>query len=546
MEQYQVTTDWLRARAADTPEARALLVDGLWWRFDELDALADRLCARLLAGGARPGDHVAVLLPNSLEMVGVVFALARLGAVMVPLNMRLTAAEVAWQVARADCARLICAPQTEAQAADVSAALPRLLLEGSSEQRTVSSIQYPVDSIQSTVNSRQSTADSNRRPSLNTERWTLDTEHLSLDTDHRPLTTDHPPPATGHSPLAPPQAIVFTSGTTGYAKGAIITFANHFWSAAGSADRLGIVPGERWLACLPLYHVGGLAVLFRSCLYGTAVVLHESFDATAVRRSLRDDGITLVSLVPTMLSRLLHEGLTAADAPALRLILLGGAAAPAALLAEAHAAGLPVAVTYGLTEAASQVATMLPEGVAGKPGSAGKPLLFTSVAAVDDEGRKLPPGAPGEIVVHGPTIMAGYYRDEAATAAALRDGRLHTGDIGYLDADGDLWLLDRRADLIVSGGENVYPAEVERVLREHPAVALAAVVGLPHPDWGQQVAAAIVLRAPGAATIDELLAHCRAHLAGYKCPRRLVLRDNLPQTASGKVQRRLVAEQLLL
>ena len=525
MEPYQVTTDWLRARADDTPAAKALLIDGRWWRFGELDALAERLRDRLLADGARPGDHVAVLLPNSLAMVVAVFALARLGAVMVPLNTRLTAAEVTWQVARADCTRLIHAPQTAAQAAEVPATLPRIVLEEDSIQYSVSSVQYSVDSIQSTASSNQSSVDSNRHLPLNTEHWSLNTDT---------------------SPLATPQAIIFTSGTTGYAKGATITFANHFWSAAGSAARLGVVPGERWLACLPLYHVGGLAVLFRSCLYGTAVVLHESFDVTAVRRSLRDDGITLVSLVPTMLGRLLHEGLTAADAPNLRLILLGGAAAPAALLAEARIAGLPVAVTYGLTEAASQVATLLPDEVTHKPGSAGKPLLFTTVAAVGDDGRELPPGTPGEIVVSGPTVMTGYHHDEPATAAALRDGRLHTGDIGTVDADGDLWLLDRRADLIVSGGENVYPAEVERVLREHPAVALAAVVGLPHPDWGQQVAAAVVLRAPDAATVDELLAYCRAHLAGYKCPRRLVLRDELPQTASGKIQRRLVAEQLLV
>jgi O-succinylbenzoic acid--CoA ligase len=305
-----------------------------------------------------------------------------------------------------------------------------------------------------------------------------------------------------------------------------------------------VVPGDRWLACLPLYHVGGLAVLFRSCLYGTAVVLHDGFDTAAVRRSLRDDDVTLVSLVPTMLSRLLHEGLTGDDAPVLRLILLGGATAPPALLAEALAARLPVAVTYGLTEAASQVATLLPDGMARKPGSAGRPLLFTTVTAVDDNGRELPPGEAGEIVVRGPMIMAGYYRDEPATAATLRDGRLYTGDIGYLDTDGDLWLLDRRADLIVTGGENVYPAEVERVLREHPAVALAAVVGLPHPDWGQQVAAAVVLRSPGAATADELLTHCRARLAGFKRPRQLVISDELPQTASGKIQRHLVAEQL--
>jgi len=497
MDAFAVTTDWLRARARVSPEALALVSAGRQWRFDELDALASALAGRLWAEGARPGDHVAVLLPNTLAAVVAPFALARLGAVMAPLNIRLPSGEVAWQVARADARVLLTCERTAAQAAEVSPAVRRLAL--------------PADAA-------------------------------AFDDWARAR-----PPAPP-LPLPPPdlnrvQAIIFTSGTTGYAKGAMVTFANHFWSAAGSAFRLGVYPHDRWLACLPLYHVGGLAVLFRSCLYGTAIVLHDGFDVATVRHSLRHEGVTLISLVPTMLTRLLHEGFARRDAPALRLVLLGGAAAPAALLAEARAAGVPVAVTYGLTEAASQVATLLPDGAAAKPGSAGRPLLFTDVAVIDDAGQTVPPNTPGEIVVAGPTVMAGYYRDEVATTAALRGGRLHTGDIGLLDEAGDLWLLDRRADLIVSGGENVYPAEVERVLRGHPAVALAAVVGLPHPEWGQQVAAAVVLRRPGAATADELLAHCRTRLAGYKRPRRLLLVDELPQTASGKIQRRLVAEQ---
>jgi len=495
MDAFGVTTDWLRARARISPEALALVSDGRQWRFDELDALASALAGHLWAEGARPGDHVAVLLPNTLAAVVAPFALARLGAVMAPLNTRLPAGEVAWQVARADASALLVCECTEAQATGVPPAVRRLAL--------------PADAAAFDAWARA-----------------------------RPPAPPLPPPP---SDLNRVQAIIFTSGTTGYAKGAMVTFANHFWSAVGSAFRLGVHPHDRWLACLPLYHVGGLAILFRSCLYGTAVVLHDGFDVAAVRHSLRHEGVTLVSLVPTILVRLLHEGFVGNEAPALRLVLLGGAAAPAALLTEARAAGVPVAVTYGLTEAASQVATLLPAGAAAKPGSTGRPLLFTDVAIADEDGRTLPPNTPGEIVVAGPTVMAGYYRDEAATAAALRDSRLHTGDIGLLDADGDLWLLDRRADLIVSGGENVYPAEVERVLREHPAVALAAVVGLPHPEWGQQVAAAVVLRRPGAATVEELLAHCRARLAGYKRPRRLLLVDELPQTASGKIQRRLVA-----
>ncbi len=169
-------------------------------------------------------------------------------------------------------------------------------------------------------------------------------------------------------------------------------------------------------------------------------------------------------------------------------------------------------------------------------------MLFTRVAVVDDAGHPAAANTLGEIVVSGPTVMAGYYRDSEATAAVLRDGLLHTGDAGYLDQDGDLWLLDRRGDLIVSGGENVYPAEVERVLRAHPAVAAACVAGLPHDEWGRQVAAMVVLRQP--VSEAELLAHCRRQLAGYKLPRHIMFVDGLPLTGSGKVQRAAVAQLL--
>lgn len=494
-----VTTDWLRARAAASPEATALLIGGRNWRFGALDRLVSHLCSRLRAEGVGVGTHVGVLMPNSLAAVAHVFALARLGAVLVPLNTRLTAAELAWQMERADCALLVCAPSLEARARAAVGACPLLVAPEEAEAF---------------------------------EQWLGNQPAL--------------PPSleAGLSPDAR-QAIVFTSGTTGYAKGAIITFTNHLWSAVGSAFRLGVLPDDRWLVCLPLYHVGGLAILFRSCLYGTAVVLHNGFDVEAVRRSLATEAITLISLVPTMLQRLLHEKLTGSGAPRLRLALLGGAALTPDLAEAARRAGIPVATSYGLTEAASQVATRLPSEGPAKPGSAGRPLLFTRVAVVGEDERELPPGEIGEIVVAGPTVMAGYYGDPEATAAALRGGRLHTGDLGYVDGDGDLWVLDRRGDLIVSGGENVYPAEVERVLREHPAVAQACVVGLPDAAWGQRVAAAVTLRQPGQVTEEALLAFTRERLAGYKQPRLLLFADELPQTSSGKIQRRAVAEQLM-
>jgi O-succinylbenzoic acid--CoA ligase len=302
---------------------------------------------------------------------------------------------------------------------------------------------------------------------------------------------------------------------------------------------LGVLPDDRWLSCLPLYHVGGLAVIFRSCLYGTAVDLHDGFDLTAINHSLDTQSISLISLVPTMLVRLL--AVRDAWPATLRLVLLGGAAAAPDLLGEALAAGVPVATTYGLTEAASQVATMLPADVRRKPGSAGRPLMFTSVRIVHEDGQTAAPGVYGEIVVSGPTVMRGYVNNEAATAATVRDGDLFTGDIGYLDDDGDLWLVQRRSDLIISGGENIYPAEVEAVLKQHPAVTAVCVVGVPDAQWGQLVTAAVVLQEAATVGAADLLAFCRQHLAGYKLPRRLRFVPQLPQTASGKVHRQAVA-----
>lgn len=497
MDTFPIAADWLRARAQASPTALALQASGQATTFGQLDEQVTRFCGFLRQAGIGPGNHVGLLMPNAPAAVVAILALARLGAVLVPLNSRLTPAELAWQMRRADCAHLLCADERAAVGREAAAGLaPAHLLPAGGDEF---------------------------------QRW---------------LTAQ--PPATHEAPAERPtlQAIVFTSGTTGFPKGAMITYANHFWSAVGSAFKLGVRPDDRWLACLPLYHVGGLAILWRSCLYGTAVILHDGFNVPAILDSLADDGVTLISLVPTTLQRLLDAGLTAAAAPSLRLILLGGAAADETLLAAAEAAGLNVAVSYGLTEAASQVATLLPAEARAKPGSAGRPLLFSRIDVVDDAGRPLAANTPGEIVVSGPTVMAGYYRDPAATAAALRDGRLYTGDAGYLDLDGDLWLLDRRGDLIVSGGENVYPAEVERVLRAHPAVASACVAGLPHAVWGRQVAAMVVLKDKAILTESELLAHCRKQLAGYKLPRHIAFVDALPLTGSGKVQRAAVAQRL--
>ena len=223
-------------------------------------------------------------------------------------------------------------------------------------------------------------------------------------------------------------------------------------------------------------------------------------------------------------------------------MLLGGGPAPRELLEDCAARGLPVLQTYGLTEAASQVATLAPGDALRKLGSAGRPLPVTRIR-IEQDGRPCPPGAPGEILVHGPTVSPGYWQRPAETAAAFRDGWLHTGDLGYLDAEGYLYVLDRRDDLIVSGGENVYPAEVEAILQAHPEVLEAAVYGASDARWGGVPEAAVVLRAGAIATEAEMIDWCVSRLARYKAPARVRFVDALPRNAAGKVQRRQLRDR---
>jgi o-succinylbenzoate---CoA ligase len=301
--------------------------------------------------------------------------------------------------------------------------------------------------------------------------------------------------------------VMHTSGSTAAPKRVSLTYGNWMWNALGSALALGLDAEERWLCPMPLAHVGGLSILLRSTIYGTTVVLPGRFDVDAVKRELSDPErrITLVSLVPTMLSRLLDAGLE--HPPTLRWALLGGAPIPPALVARARAAGVPIASTYGMTEACSQIVTR------------GWPLTGTELRVADD----------GELLVRGPTVAPG---------ALGADGWLHTGDLGTLDERGRLTVIGRRSDTIVSGGENVAPAEVEAVLLEHQAVADAAVHARPDAEWGERLVASVVLREGADASPEELRQHCTTRLASFKVPKTVEFTDALPRTRAGKLLRR--------
>jgi o-succinylbenzoate---CoA ligase len=304
----------------------------------------------------------------------------------------------------------------------------------------------------------------------------------------------------GHHDLDAVAVVVHTSGSSGAPKPVELTYGNWLWSTLGSCVALGLDAEERWLCALPLSHVGGLSIVLRSAITATTAIVYERFETERVLYELgREDGATMVSLVPTTLQRLLDAGLR--DPPALRWALLGGAPVTPALLGRAAAHGVPVAPTYGLTEACSQVTTL------------GAPLFCTGVRLADD----------GEILVSGPTV-----------APAARPV-LATGDLGAWNADGVLHVVGRKADTIVTGGENVAPVEVEAVLEGHPAVVEAAVHGAPHPEWGEAVVATVVVRDD--VSEADLRAYCADRLASFKVPKAIRFADALPRTRSGKLVR---------
>ena len=470
---------WLARAARLRPGWTALeTLDGAC-SYSELDARARAYARALHAAGVSAGDRVAIVLPAGLDFAYALHACLLLGAAAVPVDVRLGPAERAQQCEGA--ALVVAEPLVEPTELLVEAA--ELLVE-------------PAEPLKELGEPSSEVAE--------------------------PRTLGSPPPLAADEPglhdLDAVAAVIHTSGTSAAARPIELTYGNFLWSALGSAAALDLDPRERWLCTLPVAHVGGLSILIRSAIYATTAVLHPRFDTELALRALTDEDVTLVSLVATTLARLLDSGLR--DPPALRCALTGGGPVPAELLARAHTCAVPVRLTYGMTEACSQISTAPIALIEHTSAHAGPPLFCTEVRIAED----------GEILVAGPTV---------APASHAPDGWLHTGDLGELDERNFLQVTGRKADTIISGGENVAPAEVEAVLEAHPDVLEAAVLARFDPGWGEAVTA-LVVRRPGASAQPEALrAHCAARLASYKVPKRFeFVAEPLPRTRSGKLLRR--------
>jgi O-succinylbenzoic acid--CoA ligase len=497
------SADLLAERTSRTPEREALVAagSGAAWTYRELHAAVDDLAGRLephLEDG-----RLGVLSPTRPAVAQLLFAAVRLGVPLVPLNVRHATEALAEQAARADLDAIVCTAETRRSAGAVAP-----------DGCTVASV------------------DDASGPAWVDESGGRDD---ATEPGPSPATT-----ATADEPDADSEALlVFTSGTTGRPKGVRLTTRNLVASATASAFRLGVGRDDRWLVPLPTYHVGGLAPIVRSTLYGTTTVLGPGggFDAETTAGHLAEHRCTCVSLVPTMLDRLLAFGWRPDDR--LRVVLLGGAPASQALLDRCAENDVPAWPTYGMSEAASQVTTATPEQAREHPGTVGQPLVNVTLRVLDADGEPCDPGERGELVVDGPQVTRGYLDDEH-TDAAFSELGLHTGDVGYRDADGRLWVTGRLDDLLVSGGENVDPDRVARVLRERADVTDVAVVGLDDPEWGDRVAALVV----GDCTREALDDYAREHLADHERPRSVGFVAALPRTASGTVDREAVRERL--
>jgi fatty-acyl-CoA synthase len=491
----------LAHHAIRSPDKVMTVFEGEETTYGEMARRSAALASGLNDRGVGRGDVVGLLAYNCPEFLETVFAANYLGAVAMPINWRLAAPEVRYILEHSRARMLVC---------DES-------LVGLGTEATRGMEPSVVRTCLSTTAPDGWTAFGH----LHGDPDGVERVVVAADDVHR---------------------LMYTSGTTGRPKGVMITHSNLAWKNMAHIVEFGFTSADLGLACGPLYHVGALDLTTTSLIAaGATVIIHRSFDASAVVDELERSRVSAVWLAPAMVNAIMAlPDVEQRDLSSLRLIINGGEKMPIPLI-ERIQRTFPsawFADAYGLTETVSGDTFLDRDSIVTKLGSVGRPCLYLELDIWDDQGRSLPAGANGEIVLRGPKVFAGYWRDPEATAAAFAGGWFHTGDIGVRDEDGYLFIVDRLKDMIISGGENIAGSEVERVLYEHDSVLEAAVVGRPDDRWGEVPVAFVVLREGATVTTGVLLEHCRARLARYKVPKETTILEALPRNPSGKVLKR--------
>ncbi len=490
-------SDLIERNAAFTPDRPATIFEGEILSYAAFSARIEQTARALKAEfGVGRGDRVAILSLNRPDYLVLLYACARLGAMLVPLNWRLAVAEQLFILSDASVKVLV----LEQAFADV---LP--VLEKSMPHTSIVGLDFaPLHGSPFDALLRRARGDG-RNP---------------------------------HTDLTRPLLIVYTSGTTGRPKGAVLRQEALLWNAVMSQHMHDLTSSDHILTVLPFFHVGGLNIQTTPALHlGATVTIHPRFTPDATLTAIALDRPTLTVLVPATIQAVTdHPDWASTDLSSLKAVSTGSTIVPPHLIDRIVARGVPVLQVYGSTETCPIAVYTRLGGDLSRTGSTGLPGLCCEAAVIDDAGTKLPPDTPGEIAVRGPNVFSEYWGNEEATRAALHDGWYRTGDIGRRDADGYFWVHDRKKNLIISGGENIYPAELERVLLEHPDVAECGVIGRPDPRWNE-VPVAYVIRRPGSfIEAESLKAHVLTQLARFKVPRDIIFVDDLPRTALGKVQ----------
>jgi len=497
----------LEHHAARTPAKPLCVFAGEVVTYGEMAARAAALAGGFHERGVRAGDIVGLLSYNCSEFLETIFAANHLGAIAMPINWRLAAPEIRYILDHSGARALVCDPELVELADDAVAGMERV----------------PVLACVSEAGS---------------EAWTALAD----------LRATAPPPRRAHAAGDDVHRLMYTSGTTGRPKGVMITHANLAWKNLAHIVEFGFTGADLGLACGPLYHVGALDLTTTSLIAsGATVVIHRAFDAAAVVDEIEGSRVTTVWLAPAMVNAIMAlPDVETRDLSSVRLVIGGGEKMPVPLI-ERLQRTFPsawFADAYGLTETVSGDTFLDRDSTVTKLGSVGRPCLYLEVDVWDEEGAPVPAGERGEIVLRGPKVFPGYWRDPEATERAFAGGWFHTGDIGIRDDDGYLFIVDRLKDMIISGGENIAGSEVERVLYEHEAVLEASVVGRPDRRWGEVPVAFVVLRPNATTTAEELVEHCRARLARFKVPKDVSFLPVLPRNPSGKVLKRELREEL--
>ncbi|PET56037.1 o-succinylbenzoate--CoA ligase [Bacillus sp. AFS001701] len=469
--------NFLLERVRLTPNRIAIATDGEEITFKDLHDRVINLAYKFHHFGIKDGSRVSVLMNNSVEFIEVVYALHYIGATSILLNIRLSDDEIVYQLENSDSEFLIVAKLNTVKIPENIKLLNIIEIENSESK------EFPI------------------KPNFDGDKIAT---------------------------------MMYTSGTTGFPKAVLQTYFNHWSSAVASVLNLGLDHKDVWLVCLPMFHVGGLSTVYKSAIYGMKIVLTNKADANTIKDCVIKHNVTILSVVTKVLNDLLTIVEGTNDLNSVRAALLGGGPAPLPLLQKARALNVPVYQTYGMTETCSQIATLSPEYMLSKIGSAGK-ALFGCTLEIRDDQRTCLPKEVGEIVVKGPNVSKGYYKLTKLTDSSEF---LYTGDMGYVDEDGFLFVVDRRSDLIISGGENIYPAEIESVLLSHPDIIEAGVTGKEDPNWGKVPVGFVVSKSSNPPSQEELIEYCRDKIAGYKIPKEIYFVDNLPRNATNKLVRR--------